>query len=380
MATENIITNQNGIALYVSTVSGGRYAGKCWIPVLDTGVPADLLPHVQCYLRLREELVGDFCGQMLEVTAPTWEAVSVAVADKIAKAAEEEVVRKAARVKLTSLWRAEAAGYLEGGTQEPCTDRGHSTFHGPGGDQVFGHLRDSDVTDEELATVQAEKIRRYADLVARYEAGESFNVGQHDDIIGGMRMPSGTSSELANRLHAEFERRRDADVKVAQAKREQERADKEAKAVAVMAARVAWLCEHGAEVEMVERLEAGVLLEGDLATFVRSVLLPEFLGGCDKQVPREKHDIEHADDCNYGGDCEVGFDIEDVDTVPLTKEQWAKLKALRAVVEQISGTVQLCKHTANLSCDCPNLMWVSARVKVKRIDLAIEVVRRYSLD
>lgn len=375
------IIHDNGIVLNVSTASGGPHAGKCWIPVPDTGVPPDLLPHVQRYLRVREEVQGDFRGEMLDVTAPTWEAVASMVAVKVAKEAEEDATRKVRREELTSLWRAEVMEYFAGGQQDPCTERSSTgTYHGPSGKRVFGSLKDSDVTDEELKKVQEEKIRRYADLVSRYEAGENLVVGQHDDSIGGKRKPSGTPSELVNRLRAEFERRRDADVKAKQAKREKEQSDREIKARLVLAARKSWFCERGADVEMVERLEAGVLPEGDLANFVRSVLLPESLGGCDKHDPRGKRDIEHADDCNYGGDCEVGFDIDDVDTVPLTKEQWAKLKALRAVAGLISGTVQLCKHTANLSCDCPNPTWVSAKVTVQLPDLAIEVVRRYSLD
>lgn len=381
MVIENIITHQNGIALNVSTVGGGRHAGKCWIPVPDTGVLSDLLPHVQRYLQVREAVQGDFRGEMLDVKEPTWEAVAEAVAIKVAKAAEEDATRKARREELTSLWRAEVMEYFAGGQQEPCTERSSTgTYHGPSGKRVFGSLKDSDVTDEELKKVQEEKIRRYADLVSRYEAGENFVIEQHDDTIAGKRKPSGMPSEVVNRLRVEFERRRYADVKAAQSKREQEQADKAIKAAAVLAARAEWLREHGAEVEMVERLEAGVLPEGELVDFVRSVLLPISLGGCDKHELRGKRDIEHEDDCNYEGDCHVDFALEDVDTVPLTKEQWVKLKALRTVVGQISGTVQLCKHTASLSCDCPNPTWVSAKATVRPPDLALEVVRRYSLD
>jgi hypothetical protein len=154
------MTTQNCIALHLPASLGLPQTGLYWLSVPADGVPADLLQDVAPYLDARRD---DYRGRSLTVTAPTWDAVRVAVEAERAKRSEEARVTAERKATAGEKWRSCAARYLAGESvslslySDSAWVDGISSAHG-------------DVTAEEVAAVNAEHARREAGAQAKREA------------------------------------------------------------------------------------------------------------------------------------------------------------------------------------------------------------------
>lgn len=252
------------------------------------------------------------------------------------------------------------------------------SIHSSGDIHLGGqYSSDTDVTDVEKDAVRNERARREAEQRATDLA--DWRRMAREYLAGGQSCPPTHEANVpAGVVEAEV-----AEVKTEIARRDAEkRAAAENERIAATCARREFLVAHGAPEDMIERLDANALPEGELVEFVRNEILPAPLAGTEAYVSRNPDDIEHDDDCNGERDRDgdiVVFSIADVENPTLTSTQWSALKGLRAAAEAIGARVIVCKHTARMVCSCPNQSWLSAKLVANPSGLKMEIVRRYAL-
>ena len=227
---------------------------------------------------------------------------------------------------------------------------------------------------------RAEKDTQWLALVKRYAAGdpEVKKTEQYTYQLNHVDSWYASTPELRAQIDAEATRREKIQAEVDAAKRaakEKAQAEIDAK---IDAARLAWLRAHGT-VDQVERFEERVLPHDELMEAIHAATLPTTLGGVEEYQAHSSAEVEHEDNCDE--ESSVVWEVEDGNDCALTSAQWARLKAVRVGAAEIPGAVvDVRKHVANLSCECPDPFWLAARVRVLLTDLDIEVQRQYTLD
>jgi len=232
---------QNCIALYLHPSLGLSRAGIYLLPVPAEGVPVDILDDVSPYLTVD---TGDYRVKTLDVTAPTWAAVKVAVEGNRARVSAEKAEKIAQRAKSTATWRERAAAYLAGASAEKVELRVYSStvyFDGAGESAAL------DISGEEVASVRSEEARRGAAdraekratilaILPRVLGGEG-QIEYHDLIVDGRKYGKYLlTAEEESLVRAEATRRDIA-----------ERVAREAAEKAHAVERATWIAEHGSE-------------------------------------------------------------------------------------------------------------------------------------
>jgi len=224
------------------------------------------------------------------------------------------------------------------------------------------------------AAARAAATAEWRALAARYLAGEELPV----TITGNTRIAGhaagdtdvATSEWLA--VDSEYRRRETA----AEEAREREQATTRAR---LLASRLAWMREHGAPVEVSERLEAGVLSHSELETVVRDALLPAVIGEVSEYEHKSRSDIYHNDSCEYQDGAEIKWSVEEGADYNQDAEEWAHLKAVREHYAGSAVVVDVRAHRAGLSCDCEDPVWLAARATLDLPELGLTVRRQYAL-
>jgi len=282
---------------------------------------------------------------------------------------------------------ADVAALSEAGRAELATMRDGQFYPiGPDGTDLPYNGGPLDLVEADAAHVVAELEARVALRAARRRDAEAKSEQTiaaaiaapdrrwiRDASYSILESPSSVYLTEAQRRDPRIVERRQRPSLIAEAERlkaesvasaARQKAAAEAEEAAIEQQRRSLVMDHGTP-DQRERYAAGVLPWHELIDLARSILFAPF-DALPAYLRKTAGDIEHDDDCEVSvEEIEISWVTKEANNHGLTSEQFAALKAVRALAKKIDGAiVDVVSHYAKLSCRCADPEWLAARVSI----------------